>query len=53
MAGAGDHEAGVLLTADIVGKTLYSHSAACEGRLVKLFITEVGYTHTSFRRKKG
>lgn len=48
-----DHDVGVLLTKDVVGKTLYSHYAACQGKIVKLFITEVGYTHTSFETADG
>lgn len=47
------HEVGELLTKEIVGKTLYSHVAACKGKMVKLFITEVGYTHTSYETEDG
>lgn len=52
--GANDnHEVGVLLTPDIVGKKLYSHQAACKGRLVSLFVDEVGYTHTKYHTEDG
>lgn len=43
------HECGVLLTQKVVGTTLYSHGAACRGRLVKLFVMSVGWTHTRYK----
>lgn len=47
------HDVGVLLTVDVIGKTLYSHSAARHGKLVKLYIRKVGYTHTEYETSNG
>ncbi len=48
-----DDSVGVLLTADVVDKTLYSHSAACQGQMLKLFVTNIGFTHTDYKTETG
>lgn len=35
------HESGVLLTKQIIGQMLYSHSAACQGKLIVLTIDKI------------
>jgi hypothetical protein len=47
------HDVGVLLTPEVIGKTLYSHSAACAGKLLKLFITEMDSSHIEFETENG
>ncbi len=47
------HKAGALLTPARIGQVFYSYSAACQGRLEKLILRRIGWTHIDCQSETG